>query len=59
MKRSRKDQIKGTLHVTKGKVKANLGQVTNDPHLATEGKNETLAGKIQKKVGQIEKVFEK
>ena len=59
MKPSTKDQIKGTLHVTKGKVKAKLGEVTNDPNLATEGENETLAGKIQNKIGQIEKVFEK
>ena len=59
MKPSTKDQIKGTLHVTKGKVKEKVGQVTNDPNLAADGKNETLAGKIQKKVGQIEKVFEK
>ena len=59
MKPSKKDQIKGTLHITQGKVKAKLGQVTNDPGLATEGKNETLAGNIQRKLGQIEKVFEK
>jgi uncharacterized protein YjbJ (UPF0337 family) len=59
MKPSTKNQIKGTLHVTKGKVKEKVGQVTNDPNLAAEGENETLAGKIQKKVGQIEKVFEK
>ena len=31
----------------------------NNPNLAAEGQNEKLAGKVQKKVGQIEKVFEK
>ena len=59
MKPGTKDQIKRTLHVTKGKVKAKLGQFANDPNLATEGIGETLAGKIERKVGQIEKVFEK
>jgi uncharacterized protein YjbJ (UPF0337 family) len=43
----------------KGKVKEKIGQVTNNPNLAAEGQDEKLAGKIQKKVGQIEKVFEK
>jgi uncharacterized protein YjbJ (UPF0337 family) len=59
MKPSTKDQIKGNLHETKGKVKEKVGQLTSDPKLAAEGENEKLAGKIQKKVGQIEKVFEK
>jgi uncharacterized protein YjbJ (UPF0337 family) len=43
----------------KGKVKEKAGQVTNNPNLAAEGQNEKLAGKVQKKVGQIEKVLEK
>jgi uncharacterized protein YjbJ (UPF0337 family) len=40
-------------------VKQKAGQVSNNPTLAAEGQDEKLAGKIQKKVGQIEKVFEK
>ena len=59
MKPSTKDQIKGKLHEMKGKVKAKVGQVTNNPNLEAEGENEKLAGKVQMKVGQIEKVFEK
>ena len=43
----------------KGKVKEKAGQVINDPDLEAEGKSENLAGKVQKKVGQIEDVFEK
>ena len=31
----------------------------NDPNLQDRGTDEKVAGKIQKKVGQIEKVFEK
>jgi len=34
MKRSTKDQIKGTLDEMKGKVKKKIGQVTNNPDLA-------------------------
>lgn len=59
MKPSTNDQIKGSLHEMKGAVKAKAGQVTNNPNLAAEGRSEQLAGKVQKKVGQIEKVFEK
>ena len=59
MKPSTKDQIKGSLHEMKGKAKEKVGQVTNNPNLAAEGQDEKIAGKIQKKVGQIEKVFEK
>jgi uncharacterized protein YjbJ (UPF0337 family) len=43
----------------KGKAKQAAGQVTNNPDLEAEGQAEKLTGKIQKKVGQVEKVFEK
>jgi uncharacterized protein YjbJ (UPF0337 family) len=59
MKPSTQDQTEGTLHELKGKAKEKFGQVTNNPNLAAKGQDEKLAGKIQKKVGQIEKVFEK
>ena len=59
MKPSTKDQIEGDLREMKGKVKEKAGQLTNDPNLADEGRNERVAGKIQKKVGQIEKVLDK
>ena len=59
MKPSSKDQIKGKLHELKGNVKEKAGQITNDPNLEGEGQAEKIAGKVQNKVGQIEKVFEK
>lgn len=59
MKQSTKDQIAGGLHKVKGNVKEKAGQVTNNPDLEAEGKAENLAGKIQKTVGRVEKVFEK
>jgi uncharacterized protein YjbJ (UPF0337 family) len=59
VKLSAKDQVKGMLHELKGKAKEKVGQLTNNPDLAAEGQNEKVTGKIQKKVGQIEQVFEK
>ena len=46
-------------HEVKGKAKQAAGQVTNNPDLETEGRVEKLTGKIQKKVGQVEKALEK
>jgi uncharacterized protein YjbJ (UPF0337 family) len=59
MKPSTKDQVQGKLHELKGSAKEKAGQVTNDPDLAAKGQDEKVAGTVQKKVGQIEKVFEK
>ena len=54
---STEDQIKGKLHELKGSVKEKVGQVTEDPELTEEGQDENLAGTIQRKVGEIKKVF--
>ena len=59
MKPSTKDRTEGKLHEVKGKVKEVAGQVTNNPDLTAEGQAEQVAGTVQKKVGQIEKVLEK
>jgi uncharacterized protein YjbJ (UPF0337 family) len=59
MKPSTKDQIAGKLHEVKGDVKEKAGQVTNNPNLEAEGQGEKITGKVQRKIGQIEKVFEK
>jgi uncharacterized protein YjbJ (UPF0337 family) len=59
MKDSTKDKVEGKVHELKGAVKEKVGGATNDPNLAAEGTDEKLGGKIQKKVGDIEKVFEK
>ena len=42
-----------------GKVKETVGHATNNPNLEAEGHDEKVAGKIQKKVGDVEKVLEK
>jgi len=59
MKPSTKDQVTGKVHEVKGKLKQKAGQIVNKPDLESEGQSENLAGKIQKKIGQIEQVFEK
>jgi len=43
----------------KGTVKEKAGQVTKNTDLEDKGHAEKLAGKVQKKVGQIEQVLEK
>ena len=59
MKQSTKDELKGNLQAAKGTIKETVGQVTHSPKLTAQGQNEKLAGKVQRKVGQIEKVLEK
>lgn len=59
MKDSTKDKIEGAVHEAKGHVKEKVGHATNNPNLENEGADEKLGGKIQKKVGDIEKVLEK
>ena len=59
MKTSTEDQLEGTLHEVTGAVKEKAGQVMHKPDLEAEGQDEKLAGKVQQKVGQIKKVFEK
>lgn len=59
MKPSTEDQIKGKFHEAKGAIKEKAGHATNNPNLEAEGQDEKVAGKVQKKVGQVEKVLEK
>jgi uncharacterized protein YjbJ (UPF0337 family) len=59
MKPSTENEIAGKVHEVKGTIKEKVGQLTNDPDLEGEGIGEKIAGKVQKKIGQLEKVFEK
>jgi uncharacterized protein YjbJ (UPF0337 family) len=54
---STKDKIEGTIHDVKGAVKEKLGYATNDPDLEDEGTAEKVGGKVQKKVGDVEKAL--
>ena len=57
MKDSTTDKVEGALHEVKGVIKEKIGKATNDPDLELEGETENVAGKIQKKVGQVKQVF--
>jgi uncharacterized protein YjbJ (UPF0337 family) len=59
MNSSTKDQIEGKFHELKGKVKQKAGHAAGNPDLESEGQSENLAGKVQKKIGQVKNVFEK
>jgi len=58
MKRSTKDKAKGKFHELRGKLKSKVGAATKNRRLQMEGIGENLAGKIQEKRGQLEKVIE-
>jgi len=57
MKSSIRDTTEGTFHKVKGKVKEMAGKIADDPKLEAKGKTENIAGKVQKKVGQVKKVL--
>jgi uncharacterized protein YjbJ (UPF0337 family) len=57
MNPSTKDQLEGKAHELKGAVKEAAGKVAGQPELQAEGQDEKLAGTIQKKIGQVEKVL--
>ena len=59
MKDSTKDKIAGIAHEAKGAVKEKIGRTNKPDSLEAEGTAEKVAGKVQKKVGDVEKVFEK
>lgn len=59
MKAGIKDELKGKAHKVKGAIKETTGKVINNPKLEAEGHHERAAGKVQKKIGQVEKVFER
>lgn len=57
MKDSTRNRAQGKFHEVKGKVKEAAGHAVNDPQKAQEGHDEKVGGKIQKKVGEVEQVF--
>lgn len=59
MRSSTKDKIKGSLREAKGKVKEESGKAIGNPNLRDRGTGEKVAGKVQKKVGDVKKVFGK
>ena len=59
MKPSTQNEIAGKAHEVKGKIKEKAGELTNDPDLEGKGISERIAGIVQKKLGRVQRIFEK
>ncbi len=59
MKDSTKDKVEGKVEQAKGTMKEKAGQATHDKDLTSEGRGDKMGGKVQEKVGDAEKFFEK
>ena len=59
MKPSTKNEIAGTIHEAKGTLKEKAGHLVGNTKLEAEGMVERGAGKVQKKIGELEGVIEK
>lgn len=57
MKNSSNDQTKGLFHQMKGSAKEVAGKISGNSELEAEGAIEKVAGKIQKKIGEVEDVL--
>ncbi len=57
MKDSTRDKAEGTTKDIKGKVKEAAGKAVGNPNLRDEGRADQVEGKVQKKAGDIKKVF--
>ena len=55
---SSEDKAKGKLNQVAGKVKEKAGEATGNPDLRDQGTAEKTGGKIQRKIGDIKKVFD-
>jgi uncharacterized protein YjbJ (UPF0337 family) len=53
------DRVEGKVHEVKGAIKEKIGEATNNPNLQNEGTAERIDGTVERKVGDIKKVFEK
>jgi uncharacterized protein YjbJ (UPF0337 family) len=53
------DEVEGKVHQAKGAVKEAIGKATNNPNLHDEGTAEKINGKVEEKIGQVKRVFEK
>ena len=57
MKASTKDQAEGKFHQIKGAVTEAAGKLGDNPAREAAGRDEKIAGKVQDKIGQVEKVL--
>lgn len=59
MKSSNQDKVEGAGKDIKGKIKEGAGKVVGNEKLEAKGKAEQAEGAVQKKVGDVKKVFGK
>jgi uncharacterized protein YjbJ (UPF0337 family) len=59
MKSSTEDQAEGKFLKIKGRLKEIAGELSDNPTLEAEGTGEKIAGIVQEKIGQVEKVLGK
>jgi uncharacterized protein YjbJ (UPF0337 family) len=59
MKPSTKNEIADRVHEVKGTIKEKAGELTNDSDIEVEGISERIAGIVQKKIGQVQRIVEK
>ena len=57
MKSSTKDKVKGSVKEGVGKVKEATGNAIGNPDLQDRGTTQRVAGKVERKVGDVKKVF--
>jgi len=59
MSSSTQDKVKGTAKEAVGKVKEETGKAIGNPDLQDRGTTEKVACKVERKVGDVKKVFGK
>ena len=59
MTNSTRQEMEGDLHDAKGTAKEAAGKLANDKDLEAEGRVEKIAGIVQKKLGEVEKLIGK
>ncbi len=52
-------QIKGNWNIAKGKLKQKFGKLTDDDLAYTEGQEEELIGRIQRRTGETREAIER
>jgi len=57
MKSSTKDKVKGSVKEAVGKVKEATGNAIGNPDLQDRGTAQRVAGKVERKLGDVKKVF--
>jgi uncharacterized protein YjbJ (UPF0337 family) len=59
MKSSTRDKVEGAVKEATGKLKEKIGKAMGDSRMRARGTAEKVGGKVQRKVGDIKRVFGK